>query len=180
MKMSMPDRTFVNYLGKGNTLGVIHGEDRLTVRTNWFTKIIVFLWSVALAGASWLLTFHEQSPLFWLLLVWLLTLLCWLAFVRNLFGTPRAEILYATGEIQLFRWRSAQPKRTICRDEVAGWTIEKQSYVLSEGNSSVENSVLILRMRSAERLPLCASDDGDLIRNLAEELSRLTGAELKS
>ncbi len=183
MPTSFPDKPFVGFLGDENTLAVIRGDDRLlckmTEASYRFRQAILVLFAGSLSALLWF-TFDNPAarlPLPVSILVWTLTLICWFVLVRNLFGTPRLELRYGTGEIWLFKWRSAEPWKKFQKNEMRAFEISKQTYQYKSAESV--NYLLSLLTVDGERVRLCASTDEQLIRSLAGDFEKITGRKLE-
>ena len=184
MPLSIPDKPFVGTVGKENSLAVDRREDRLICRVTrssfWLIQIVLLLFGGALSAYLWSSRHSSAAPLPlpFMILAWVLTISCWLAFLRNLFGAPHLDLMYSTGEIRLFRRRSAEPWKKIQKNEMSGFEISQQFYSY-RGRQAV-NYLLSLLTVAGKRIPLCASTEEQMIRSLAGDFERITARKLET
>ena len=176
---AFPDVPFVGHLGTKNEILVVEAEGNLVCKTLRdvvvFTQVIALLFGGALTAWVWFSLSNPGSahmPLFWTGLVALLALACWLAFFRNLLGTPHFEASVGTGDISLFRRRTREPWKTIRPAEISHFCIEKQFYTHEQLQE--ENAVLVLLTTNGGRVILCGSPYRAVIQSLAVRLGQLT------
>jgi hypothetical protein len=177
------DTPFVARLSERNEVAVVERAGDLVCRA---TRASVILLDVFTLGFGCMLTYliwfsltvpesapkSKHVPWFIVGFIGILALACWLAFFRNLLGTPCFEVSGATGEFSFFRWRTREPWNRLVAAEISHFTIEKQFYNYKQHQT--ENAVLILHTVAGERRALCGSPDEALIRSLGERLGNMT------
>jgi hypothetical protein len=170
-------KPLVGILAKDNTIALVRKGDQLTCRLGkarfWLIQTILAVSSCFLSFIIWLswVDRSKHLPMLWAGLLWVLAALCWLAFLRNLAGTPRFEYSRASGELHLYRWRSKRPWKTLRRADVEHLAIDAQLYIYEGGQAL--NYVLIAVTAGGKDLPLCVSVDQSLIEAISTELSGL-------
>jgi len=103
--MAFPNKPFVGLPGSERSVENLRANDRIVCRlarhTLQFVEVILFLFGLLIAYMSWTMWTSAEAaktPLYFKIATPALGLICWLAFFRNLFGTPRIEVLLSTGD----------------------------------------------------------------------------------
>ena len=173
---------FVGFRGRPNSLAVVRAPDRLvcqlTGRMYGYMVAMCALFGPGLSALLWVRPdgMQQHLPVFITALLWSLSMLCWAFLARYLlFGAPRIEVPYASGDVVFFRTRGSRPTYTIHRADIDRFDVAEESY-LDEG-TRIPNYAIWLVTRTRDRVPLCVSTDQMLIRQLMDDLRRASGGE---
>jgi hypothetical protein len=176
----LADQPYVGQLGETNTLKVDHRPDRTVCHVSggsvWFRQIMVLVWGLFLSFMLWT-SLEERRfhiPLPFSIIVWVLAIACWAIFVRTLMGTPRVEVLGASGDFYFYRFNTRAPSRIIKRAEVKRIAVETQFYTYK--SSQTVNYLACLYLEGDQKVPLCASPTEQVIRLLETQLTTGIGA----
>ena len=179
------DKPFVGQFSLKNELEVIDQSGLLICKSLQnvvlLRQIVLAVFGCALTAGAWYLIQNPTYPkrqLFWILFLSAFALICWLAFIRNLFGTSRFEFNYTTGELFLFRHSTREPWKRIPKQDIERFLVETQLY--RSETTRVKNSVLLFYNSIGQRRALCASPDHALVLALGTKLSQLTQRPLDS
>lgn len=183
---AFPDKPFVGMPGSEKTVEISRESDRIVCRlaphTLLFTEIVVFLFGLIAAYASW--NFWApggagtKAPLVFRIVISCFTLLIWFIFFRNLLGTPRIEILLSSGDLLFFNRRSTEPSFTMHRTDITGLALSQQFYG-EMGKRHWPNFVVSVETREGKQRALCASPDEKLMQSFATDLASVLGVKWK-
>jgi hypothetical protein len=172
-------RPLVGFAGTANHIVIQRNADGLICRLSMSTYAYVlmltalfgpFLAAVMYFQPKWMNP-AAHTPAIINGLVWCMTLLSSILFVRYLRGRPRIEVSCSARDIRYFNTWGSQPAFIVRQDEIRSLNVEEH-FFLDEG-TRVTNFFVSLTTREGVRKGLCVSTDEQLIRSLHRELEKL-------